>query len=169
MTGSAESELEPAAGACFSFSERAVAKAQRKEAWDGTKSRRHVVHVCWERRAKMDGNLMRQVQSKVSQILNKSKGTWKAFSLLRALSSRMTDQAQVEAEELRSGHMGEIGGCLSCEHIPRCPCYTFHFYFGSHGGLKICDERSLRAFFFLETRSGIFIISTIIYQKNPYN
>lgn len=113
----------------------------------------------------MDGNLMRQVQSKVSQILNKSKGTWKAFSLLRALSSRMTDQAQVEAEELRSGHMGEIGGCLSCERIPRCPCYTFHFYFGLHGGLKICDERSLRAFSFLETRSGICIISTIKYQK----
>lgn len=102
-----ESEPEPASGACFSFSERAVAKAEREEAcWDGTKSRRHVVHVRWRRRAKKDGNLTRQVQSKVSQILNKSKGAWKAFSLLRALSSRMTDQAQVEAEDLRIGHVG---------------------------------------------------------------
>lgn len=99
----------------------------------------------------MDGNLTRQVQSKVSQILNKSKGTWKAFSLLRALSSRMTDQAQVEAEELRFGHTGEIGdcSCLSCDHIPRCLCYTLQFYFGSHSGFKTCDYKSLRIFSFL--------------------
>lgn len=107
MTGSAESEPEPPSRACFSFSEWAVAKAEGEEAcWDGTRSRRHVVHVCWKRRAKMVGNLMGQVQSKVSQILNKSKGAWKAFSLLKALSPRMTDQAQVEAEDLRFGHMG---------------------------------------------------------------
>lgn len=75
----------------------------------------------------MDGNLMRQVQSKVSQILNKSKGTWKALSLLgRSLSSRMTDQAQVEAEELRSGHMGEIGGRLSAVNaFPGVPAIHF--------------------------------------------
>lgn len=54
----------------------------------------------------MVGNLMRQVQSEVSQILNKSKGVLKALSLLRALSSRMTDQAQVEAKEFRFGHVG---------------------------------------------------------------
>lgn len=39
----------------------------------------------------MDGNLMRQVQSKVSQILNKSKGTWKALSLPRALDQLQDD------------------------------------------------------------------------------
>lgn len=90
-----------------SHSERAIAKAERDEAcWDGTKSRKHVVHVRWKRRAKMVGNLMRQVQCEVSQILNKSKGVLKALSLLRALSSRMTDQAQVEAAEFRFGHEG---------------------------------------------------------------
>lgn len=57
----------------------------------------------------MVGNLMGKVQSKVSQILNKSKGAWKALSLLKALSSRVTDQAQVEAEDLRFGHMGRNG------------------------------------------------------------
>lgn len=64
------------------------------------------MHVCLKRRAKMVGNLMGKVQSKVSQILNKSKGAWKAFSLLKALSCRVTDQAQVEAEDLEFGHMG---------------------------------------------------------------
>lgn len=56
----------------------------------------------------MDGSLTRQVQSKVSQTPNKSKWAWKAFSRLRALSSRMTDQPQVETEELRFGPMGKI-------------------------------------------------------------
>lgn len=64
------------------------------------------MHVCCKRRDKMVGNLMGQVQSKVSQILNKSKEVWKAFCLLKALSSRVTDQAQVEAEDLRFGHRG---------------------------------------------------------------
>lgn len=36
LTGSVESKPEPASGACFSFSQLAVAKAQREEArWDG--------------------------------------------------------------------------------------------------------------------------------------
>lgn len=38
----------------------------------------------------------------------------------------MTDQAQVEAEELRSGHMGEIGGRLSAVNaFPGVPAIHF--------------------------------------------
>lgn len=38
----------------------------------------------------------------------------------------MTDQAQVEAEELRSGHMGEIGGRLSAVNaFPGVPAIRF--------------------------------------------
>lgn len=65
------------------------------------------MHVCCKRRDKMVGNLMGQVQSKVSQILNKSKEVWKAFCLLKALSSRLTDQAQVEAEDFKVWSQGE--------------------------------------------------------------
>lgn len=88
------------------------------------------MHVSSKRRAKMVGNLVGQVQSKVSQILNKSKGAWKAFPVLKALISRVTDQAQVEAEDLVT--WGEIGecSCLSCDYIPRCLCCTFHFCLG---------------------------------------
>lgn len=98
----------------------------------------------------MDGNLMRQVQSKVSQILNKSKETWKAFSLLRALSSRMTDRAQVEAEELRFSHIGETGACScpSCDHIPRCLGYMFQLEFGVHGASGTQLQISQTFFFF---------------------
>ena len=106
-----------------SHSEWAVAKEEGEEAcWDGTRSRRHVVHVCWKRRARMLRDLMGQVQSKVSQILNKSKGDWTALSLLKVVGSRVTDQAQVEAQD----SWGEIRGCscLSCGHIPRCLCWT---------------------------------------------
>lgn len=82
------------------------AEGEAAACWDGTRSRRHVVHVCWKRRAKLVGNLMGQVQSKVSQILNKSKEAWKAFSPLKALSSSVSAQAQVEVEDLMFDHMG---------------------------------------------------------------
>lgn len=66
----------------------------------------------------MDGSLTRQVQSKVSQILNKSNWAWKAFSRLRALSPRMTDQSQVETEEIRFGPVGRIAAVLALNAFP---------------------------------------------------
>lgn len=103
-----------------------VAKTEREEAcWDETRSRRHVVHVCCKRRAKMVGSLMGKVQSKVSQILNKSKKAWKAFCLLKALSSRVTDQAQVEAEDWRFGHMGRMWRAQLWLHSQVSMCWTF--------------------------------------------
>lgn len=79
----------------------------------------------------MDGSLTRQVQSKVSQILNKSKWAWKAFSRLRALSSRMTDQPQVETEELRFGPMGKIGAVLALNAFPGVSNAYFNFILAS--------------------------------------
>lgn len=61
----------------------------------------------------MDGSLARQVQSKVSQILNKSKWVWKACSRLR-----MTDQAQVETEESKFGPMGKVAAVLALTAFP---------------------------------------------------
>lgn len=75
----------------------------------------------------MDGSLTRQVQSKVSQILNKSKWAWKAFSRLRALSSMMTDQSQVETEELRFAPMGRIAAVLALNTFPGVSNAYFSF------------------------------------------
>ena len=78
----------------------------------------------------MVGNLLGQVQSKVSQILNKSKGAWKAFSLLKALSSRMTDQAQVEAEDLRFWSHGEKSESVAVSAVTTFPGVSAgHFTF----------------------------------------
>lgn len=79
----------------------------------------------------MDGSLTRQVQSKVSQILNKSKWAWKAFSRLRALSSRMTDQPQVETEELSFGPMGKIAAVLALNTFPGASNAYFIFILAS--------------------------------------
>lgn len=79
----------------------------------------------------MDGSLTRQVQRKVSQILNKSKWAWKDFSRLRALSSRMTEQPQVETEELRFGLMGKIAAVLALNAFPGVSKAYFTFILGS--------------------------------------
>lgn len=79
----------------------------------------------------MDGSLTGQVQSKVSQILNKSKRAWKAFSRLRVLSSRMTDQPQVETEELRFSPMGKIAAVLALNALPGVSNAYFTFILAS--------------------------------------
>lgn len=89
----------------------------------------------------MDGSLTRQVQSKVSQILNKSKWAWKAFSRLRALSSRTTDQSQVEAEEIRFGPVGRIAAVLALKAFPGVSNAYFSFILAS----TVVVKHALRA------------------------
>lgn len=105
-----------------------LAKVQRRGAWDGTKSRRHVVHVCWGRGGPewMEISWGR-FRARLAKYWINQRGLGKPSPCRgRSLSSRMTDQAQVEAEELRSSHMGEIGGRLSAVNaFPGVPAIHF--------------------------------------------
>lgn len=93
---------------------------------------------------------MGQVQSKVSQILNKSKGAWKAFfPRWRRSAPGWLTRRRWKQRTQGSVTWGEIGelSCLSCDHIPRCFCWTFQFYLGLHCGFKTCDYKSASIFF----------------------